>query len=491
MTIFTPKALAGKRIIGLSFPGNGSMQVGLEPGILNVLPPGDNVEFSPRTQKFNDSTVGMYMCSVYIAGRREFKEWAMEHDTSKIVVGSYDPTMFPEEYLNFAAKIVMGPCNDIWATLSQEDVVFQRAFFNPTDDFQLAFNPQTLEPIKDPKALKELLADKKRRPNNSRFKKGKFVSDVKPGREYVNDRIIPGVLDPAYPYLPRYDLYNVNNNAQVIPDMQSGQIVTSVNTSFGCIYNCSFCCTPLMFDALVSKPLGSLAREVALLKALRPSFLFIKDENPTLLPDFEERIKIIATPGAKIYMFSPANKLTKEVADIMKKNNVYMVCLGLEDPRVTYEKNENLGGAIELLKERGIYTYLSYIVNPLDVVGAEEGQAFYTLLMNKLRLYKPEMICGNFLMPFPGTREWDKYYQLISERDFIHYDSKTPFLIKNEVARKKMEYYLFWYQWLYYTSDFYKNEVREFEVGDTLHKRFVELKEHFDRVMSGIVGVRP
>jgi hypothetical protein len=29
------------------------------------------------------------------------------------------------------------------------------------------------------------------------------------------------------------------------------------------------------------------------------------------------------------------------------------------------------------MKERGIYTYLSFIINPLDVVGKEEGKVYY------------------------------------------------------------------------------------------------------------------
>ena len=113
-----------KKIIGLSFPEN-STNLGLEPSILNVLPQGDNVEYSRINKRFNDSEVEMYLCSVYISGMDEFREWAMQHDTRKIIVGGYHPTMFPEAFLNLADKIVMGPCDDLETTLAQNGVLFE------------------------------------------------------------------------------------------------------------------------------------------------------------------------------------------------------------------------------------------------------------------------------------------------------------------------------------------------------------------------------
>lgn len=43
-----------------------------------------------------------------------------------------------------------------------------------------------------------------------------------------------------------------------------------------------------------------------------------------------------------------------------------------------------------------------------------------------------------------------------------------------------MEYEMFYYQWLYYNSDFYRENVRNFQTEDTLHLRFLELKEQFE-----------
>ena len=45
--------------------------------------------------------------------------------------------------------------------------------------------------------------------------------------------------------------------------------------------------------------------------------------------------------------------------------------------------------------------------------------------------------------------------------------------------RQKDEFDMFYYQWVYYTSDIYNETVRRFDVYDTLHLRFLELKAEF------------
>ena len=88
---------------------------------------------------------------------------------------------------------------------------------------------------------------------------------------------------------------------------------------------------------------------------------------------------------------------------------------------------------------------------------------------------------GNFLMPFRGTKIWDQYKDLVSTDDYDLYTSKSAFLEKDLEIRKRMEYEMFYYQWEYYTSLFYKENVRDFFKEDTLHLRFLELKEEFEK----------
>ena len=82
-------------------------------------------------------------------------------------------------------------------------------------------------------------------------------------------------------------------------------------------------------------------------------------------------------------------------------------------------------------------------------------------------------------MQFRGTKLWEEYKDLVTVDDFKFYDSKSAFLEKNPVRRSKDEFDMFYYQWLYYHSDIYNQDIRKFEVYDTLHLRFLELKDEF------------
>jgi len=410
------------RIIGMTFPCS-DLNLGLEPSVLTVLPEGDNVEYSLENIDFNDNDVKLYVCSVYISGYDEFVKWALGHDKNKIVVGGYHPTTFPEEFERYAFKIVQGPCDDLFETITQ------------------------------------------------------------PGQRVI------GITN--HKKIPRYDLYDVRWNQQIIPDKKPDDIVTSINTSQGCPFQCDFCCTPIMYSGLILRPLELIEQEVSYLKTLNPKWLFIRDENFPLQKDWPEKLEIIEKVGAKIYLFASANLLDEEKIRFMAKHNVYMACLGLEDITVEYEKNRDLDKIVKLLKKYGIYVYLSFIVDPLKIIGREPGKKFYEKLMKRFYELAPEMVCGNFLMPFRGTKIWDKYYAFVSPKDYKHYNSKTAFLIRNPIVREKMHFFMFWYQWLYYTSDFYNNNVRKFAVNDTLHMRFLELYEQFRPRYEKFWDVRP
>jgi len=250
---------------------------------------------------------------------------------------------------------------------------------------------------------------------------------------------------------------------------------------------------------MIDKPLELIEREVEILKhrfnkaddGKKKKFLFIRDENFTLQKNYKEKLKIIARTGAKLYLFASANTLSEKVVKTLANNNVYMICMGLEDPSTEYRKNTNLIKVMKNLKDKNIYAYLSFIVNPLNIIGTDKGNTFYSLLYKRFQELKPEMVCGNFLMPFPRTPLWDKYYHLISDDDFKDYDSKTPFLIRNKTVHDKMRYFMFEIQWRYYTSDLYNNEIRKFETEDTLHLRFLELKEQFEKLYNKIKSMRP
>lgn len=401
-----------QKILAMTFPKQNT-SLGLEPSVLTVVPDGDNVEYllDYHTDKYPDKEVEYYLCSVYITGMADFIEWAKKHEKEKIIAGGYEPTINPDDFLEYAGRVITGPCDDFNETMKQKG------------------------------------------------------------------RIIKGITNNKR--IPRYDLYDVRLNQQIIPDKQPLDIVTSINTSQGCPFKCDFCCSPLMCDHIMMKPLALVEEETNYLKTLKPKFLFIRDENFPLQKDWKEKLALINTTGAKIYLFASANLLTEETVAYMKNQNVYMVCLGLEDITVEYGKNKKLDEVCRRLHRYGIYVYLSFIVNPLKVNTDSKSTVFYERLLNRFYCLKPEMVCGNFLMPFRGTKLWKEYKDLVTVDDFKFYDSKSAFLEKNPVRRSKDEFDMFYYQWLYYHSDIYNQDIRKFEVYDTLHLRFLELKDEF------------
>jgi len=404
-----------KKIIGMTFPEvndnpDGGLTTFLEPSILSVLPDGDNVEFLLKNTHYNDDDIELYICSVYISGVDSFINWAKQHDFNKIVVGGYQPTMVPEEFINYASKIVIGPCDDILSTIKQ------------------------------------------------------------------NGQIVNGISN--FNRIARYDLFDSRLNQQAIPDKYFDDVVVSIWTSQGCTMHCDFCCTPIMSPKLIQKPISIIKKEIEFLKLYKPKFLFIRDENFTMQHDWIDRLKIISEIKAKIYLFASANSLNEDIIKTLKKYNVYMICLGLEEITKTYTKNKNLDYVVSLLKKYGIYTYLSFIINPLDVVGENNRKSYFEKLMKRIYELSPEMICGNFLMPFPGTIIWDKYSHLINKSDYKYYNSKIPFLVKDKNEQKQIRLALFNYQYEYYYSDFYNNHIREFN-DDTLWDKIEGLSYYF------------
>lgn len=399
-----------KFIVGMTFPKQ-DKNLGLEPSLLTVFPEGDNVIYSmENNHTYNDDDILYYMCSVYITGMQEFFEWSKYHDKNKIICGGYEPTINPDSFTDYAGRVIMGPCDDFYATIAQEG------------------------------------------------------------------HIIQGITN--YKKIPRYDLYDVRNNQQIIPDKLKDDICTSINTSQGCPFKCDFCCSPLMCDHIMSKPLKLVQEEINYLQRHNAKFIFIRDENFPLQKDWKEKLQIINQLGAKIYLFASANLCTEETVKFMKDNGVYMICLGLEDITVEYKKNDKLEEVCERLRRHGIYVYLSFIVNPLKVNTKAKSDAFYSRLLERVQSLKADMICGNFLMPFRGTKIWDEYKEYVDEEDFNLYNSKSAFLEKDLIRRQHIEYLMFEFQDRYYHSDFYNENCRKFREDDTLGLRFTELREN-------------
>lgn len=270
-------------ILLMTFPIQ-DKNLGLEPSILTVV--SSLTEFDGRliyiydndTIKYEineDYNICSYLCSVYISGLEDFKNWAKYRDKEKIIVGGYEPTLNPEEFENYSSRIILGPCDDLSETLLSQS--------------------------------------------------GKIVKGI-----------------TSFKNIPRYDLYDIKLNQQIIPDKNPEDIVVSINTSMGCYFNCDFCCSPLMSsNKIISKPLQLVEKEVNYFKKYNPKFLFIRDENFPLQKDWKQKLDIIHKNliNTKIYLFSSSTFCTNEDdVQFLKENGVYMICLGLEDITIDYKK---------------------------------------------------------------------------------------------------------------------------------------------------------
>jgi len=389
------------RIIGMTFPSKSNSST-VEPGILTVLPQGDNVEYSSTIKDFDDKDVDYYLCSVYASGIKQFKEWAKKHDKSKIVVGGYDATTAPEIFIEYAHKIVQGFCDDFYETMKQ---------------------------------------------------KGPIVRGIVSHKE-----------------MPRYDLWDYRQSDRLAPDLFPGETAVSICTSQGCTKKCSFCQSPPMSKKIISKPLDLVQKEINYLKGKNPKVLFVKDVNFTALPDWKGRLKILNQTGAKIEIFAAVYTLNEEKIKFLKDNGVYLVYIGIEDLSKNYPKNNNVTEVYHLLKKYGIYTKTSLMTNPLLLDTESKETEEFNKISDKLRELKPEVVLLNCLMPFYGTVDWEKYKHIVTEEMMADYEFGKAALIKDPVRRKNFEHSMFKVVNDYYTSQFYKDNVRNFHCGDNLQK---------------------
>lgn len=271
--------------------------------------------------------------------------------------------------------------------------------------------------------------------------------------------------------VPNRSCYSVSRNIQALPDYYEEELLTSVATSFGCPFRCDFCATPTISPKLASRTLDSIEAETHDMP--QSSVMFIRDENFLKNKDWKERLDILKRKTDKLYLFSSSDMLTKETVRELKNRKVWMVSLGLEDVTKEYTKNRNLDSAVRNLKNAGVYTDISFIINPAFRQGFVDG--ILDKLMERLKCYMPERICGNFLIPYPGTKVWNEYKFMLKYEDYPYMTGKYALLEPDYLIRNDLEEKLIQFQLDYFMSKEY-NQVRNFECNDTLHNIFKSLQ---------------
>lgn len=415
-----------KKLICLVFPQHGIndemlLYSNIEPGILHVIPPDTTTTqaeyiFNHKDlNNINDKDVLYYLCSVYITGVQEFLNFAKTVTTSKIILGGAQPTMTPELFKGTYYKLVLGLCNDFYATIQQ------------------------------------------------------------PGN------IIPGII--THKYLPRYDLYNTKWNCQIIPDRFINDTCSSINTSIGCIHNCEFCCTPVMYGRTIyKKPLNFLRNEVKLLtKNGKTQFknVFIRDENLFMLDDWDKRLDILQQENLaeKYHCFASADKIKGKAKKILEKG-IHLVNLDFGMPKHIEKKNKRFYETCVECFNEGLQTQVAFIINPIEVVETNKEQEMYEILNNMTEKCNPTMLSGNFLMPFPGTKIAKKYN--IGIEDYHKFILKSAsLLITDKEVIERLEHNMFNFQLNYFESEQYNNLIRKFRCNDVLDLKYQQLTKIF------------
>ncbi len=265
---------------------------------------------------------------------------------------------------------------------------------------------------------------------------------------------------------------------QVYPDVMPHMNVGSSVSSVGCPYDCDFCATPQMSGRkMTAYDMELIEKDIVDLKKYNTNVVFIRDESFATHPNFEQAVKAYGSAGFDVlYSFGTAAAMTEKKLKILRDNNWHSLCLGLEDVNTNYKKNKSLFEVSELCHQFNIGLTLSFIVkdegkNREDIIKNYQAltRAFFDL--------KPIMVCANFFMPLPGTKLGDSMKDRVTQDMWSKFDSKTPLFCSNELEllHRKLAVGV---QLNWYRSKEYK-AIREFECGDTLHLRMLELESAF------------
>jgi len=278
----------------------------------------------------------------------------------------------------------------------------------------------------------------------------------------------------------RRDLVDMTTMKQVYPDIYPDDICGSMVSSVGCPYDCDFCSTPSMSGRkMKTATLEYVEEEIEDLLKHKATTVFIRDESFATHPMMTEVAPLFKDKFKVLYSFGTSGVFAKrpELLPVLKESGWHSLNIGLEDVGVKYRKNINLKLGVENIRRNGLNHVMSFIVND-DGKTFEEAKANYYALYEAFVDLKPLQVCANFLMPFPGTKIWESYKDRISEKDFDRFDSKTPIFTDGSFAEwhKRM---LVAVQLKYYLSDSYNKNVRDFNCGDVLNLRMLELQKEF------------
>lgn len=274
-------------------------------------------------------------------------------------------------------------------------------------------------------------------------------------------------------------LLNMTHMQQVYPDVMPWMNVGSSVSSVGCPYDCDFCATPQMSGRKMSSyDLSLIEEDIADLKSYDTNVVFIRDESFATHPLFDDAVRLYGSAGFDVlYSFGTAAALTDKKIKKLAEYNWHSLCLGLEDVGQQYRKNKKLQQTCDDCRAHNIGVTLSFIVNDTTHKTVEDIVGNYKALTKAFFELKPIMVCANFFMPLPGTKLGDSFGEAITPDMWAKFDSKTPLFSADEHIDLQralaVAVQLNWYRSAEYSK------LRNFDKGDTLNLRMLELESAF------------
>ncbi len=275
------------------------------------------------------------------------------------------------------------------------------------------------------------------------------VGDVK-GLSFLSDGEVvrtPDAPPPDVKTLPRpaRDLLNIKSYQWL---EMGGRKMTSIVTSRGCPYNCSFCSSSefsgLKWRALEPSDIVDEIEEI--INVYGFDGIAFLDDNFTMKADrVNEICERIVSRGLDVYSwcFSRADTVLKneDMVASMARAGVRYIFMGFESRSAAtldhYKKKitpDMAKEAVKLLKGHGISTHASFIIG--DINETEE------MVMDTIRYAKeiaPEAVQFSILTPYPGTQLFDEVKDRILTYDWDMYDCLHPVIKLDNMSSGKIE----------------------------------------------------
>jgi anaerobic magnesium-protoporphyrin IX monomethyl ester cyclase len=210
--------------------------------------------------------------------------------------------------------------------------------------------------------------------------------------------------------------------------------IDAVETSRGCLHDCSFCSIRQMYGSSYREfPLKRIIADLSAIRARGTRAVFLVDDNITLKVDrFRQICRAITQSGLNDLIYTTqvgaaAIAGHPELVEEMAKANFKLVSVGLESMNPSSLRQvqkptdpETNARAITLLRQHHIG------VNALMIVGfPDDDRRSIRTCFSRLKKARPDSLYSQFLTPYPRTRIREELLQeglVENAGDFQTYD---------------------------------------------------------------------